>query len=65
VVAVAVKQDGERQAYAIGWMLYAALPDSPFADASLELSNDAYEVTRRGRGRWDRVLGPLPASQRG
>jgi hypothetical protein len=26
-------------------MLYAALPDGPLADASLELPHDAYEVT--------------------
>jgi hypothetical protein len=45
VVAVALKRDGERQAYAFGWMLYAALPDGPLADASLELPHDAYEVT--------------------
>lgn len=45
VVAVALKRDGERQAYAFGWMLYAALPDGPLADSSLELPHDAYEVT--------------------
>lgn len=45
VVAVALKRDDERQAYAFGWMLYAALPDGPLADASLELPHDVYEVT--------------------
>jgi hypothetical protein len=45
VVAVALKRDGERQAYAFGWMLYAALPEGPLADDSLELPHDAYEVT--------------------
>jgi hypothetical protein len=45
VVAVALKRDGERQAYAFGWMLYSALPDGPLADDSLELPHDAYEVT--------------------
>jgi hypothetical protein len=44
VVAVALKRDGERQAYAFGWMLYAALPYRPLADDSLELTHDAYEV---------------------
>lgn len=45
VVAVGLKRDGDRQAYAFGWMLYAALPDAPLPDASLELPHDAYEVT--------------------
>ena len=44
VVAVALKRDGERHAYGFGWMLYAALPDAPLSDASLELPHDAYEV---------------------
>jgi hypothetical protein len=45
VVAVALKRDGERQAYAFGWMLYAALPDAPLSDDSLALPHDAYEIT--------------------
>lgn len=45
VVAVTLKRDNKRQAYAFGWMLYAALPDGPLASASLELPDDAYEVT--------------------
>jgi hypothetical protein len=45
VVAVALKRNGERQAYAFGWMLYAAVPNSPLASPSLELPHDTYEVT--------------------
>ena len=43
-VAVALKRDGERQAYAFGWMLYVSLPDAPLADTSLALPHDTYEV---------------------
>jgi hypothetical protein len=45
VVAVALKRDGERQAYAFGWLLYAPLPDGPLANDSLALPHHAYEVT--------------------
>ena len=45
VVAVALKRDGEHQAYAFSWMLYSALPDKPLSHSSLELLHDAYEIT--------------------
>lgn len=43
-VAIALKRDGERQAYAFSWRLYASLPDRPLSDSESALYHDAYEV---------------------